>query len=100
MGIRINVDPSRLEMSATRIEQQIVLYEKTYHHLYQNVEALSAGWKGKDNQAFVQQIKGFESDFKTMSVIIKEYANFLKTGAKAYRNLQNDRMLQARKLQN
>lgn len=100
MGIKINVDPARLETSAARIEEQIVAYEKNYHHLYQNVETLSTGWKGKDNQAFVQQIKGFESDFKTMALIMREYANFLKTGAKAYRNLQNDRMLQARRLTN
>ena len=64
MGIQIQVDPSRLESSATRIEQQALAYQKHYNQLFQQVDAMSSGWSGKDNQAFTQQIKGFEKDFE------------------------------------
>ena len=52
MGIQIQVDPSRLESSATRIEQQALAYQKHYNQLFQQVDAMSSGWSGKDNQAF------------------------------------------------
>ena len=45
-------------------------------------------------------IKGFEKDFRAMHLLMKEYANFLKISAKAYRDMQNDRVAQARRLAN
>lgn len=100
MGIQIQVDPSRLDSSAARIEQQALLYQKHYNQLFQQVEVMSSGWSGKDNQAFTQQIKGFEKDFRSMYLLMKEYANFLKVSAKAYRDMQNDRIAQAKRLAN
>ena len=100
MGIQIQVDPSRLESSAARIEQQTLAYQKHYQQLFQQVDAMSSGWSGKDNQAFTQQIKGFEKDFRAMHLLMKEYADFLKVSAKTYRDMQNDRVTQARRLGN
>lgn len=100
MGIKINVDPTRLDTSASHIEQQAKIYETTYHQLFQEVNQLGSGWQGKDNLAFVNQIKGFELDFKAMSTLMIEYANFLKLGAKIYRETQNEQTAQARRLAN
>lgn len=98
MSIRINVDPSRLEASASHIDQQVVSYEKTYHRLFQEVDAMGASWQGKDNLAFVQQIKGFQTDFTKMTALMRDYSNFLKLSARMYRETQEDRVNQARRL--
>lgn len=98
MSIRIHVDPARLDASASHIELQIVSYEKNYHRLFQEVDAMGTSWQGKDNLAFVQQIKGFQSDFYKMATVMREYSNFLKLSAKLYRETQDDRVNQARRL--
>lgn len=100
MSMKINVDPSRLEASASHIEQMYTTYEQEYRRLFQNVQTMGNSWQGKDNQAFVQQIKGFEHDFVAMRNVMKEYAEFLKASARAYRNTQNERASQARRLIN
>lgn len=100
MGIRINVDPAKLESSAARIEQQMAAYERHYRQLFQQVDAMAASWQGKDNQAFTQQIKGFEGDFRSMQTLMNEYASFLKLSARAYRDMQSERAQQARRLAN
>lgn len=100
MGIKINVEPSQLEASATRIENQCQVYESLYRQLYQSVNDLALGWKGKDNQSFTTQIKGFEADFIAMKKLMEEYASYLRRAAKSYRDTQNERAVLARQLRN
>ena len=96
--MKINVDPFQLEHSAAFIEDQILQYEATYQHLLQEVEMMRSAWQGKDNQVFTTQINGFEQDFRKMSVLMRDYAQFLKTSARAYRDTQNERTELARYL--
>lgn len=98
MSISIAVDPLKLENGALRIEQQVMTYDKSYARLYQTVEGMSTSWKGKDNQAFVAQLRAFQTDFQQMSALMKEYATFLRTSAKIYRETQDERTAQARRL--
>lgn len=98
MSISIHVNPEKLENGALRIDQQSCAYEKSYARLYQAVDVMSSAWQGKDNQAFVTQIRAFQTDFQQMSVLMKEYGNFLKMSAKIYRETQNERSAQARRL--
>lgn len=98
MSIRINVDPSRLDASASHIDQQVVSYEKNYNRLLQEVDVMGSSWQGKDNLAFVQQIKSFQTDFTKMATLMRDYSNFLKLSAKIYRETQDDRVNQARRL--
>lgn len=98
MSISINVDPVRLEASATRIEQEAAHYEKGYQQLYQSVDTMSQGWQGKDNLSFTTQIKGFEVDFKHMNALMRQYAQFLRQSALIYRKTQEERMEMARRL--
>lgn len=100
MSVKINVDPARLEASASHIEQMYMNYEREYRRLFQDVQTMGNNWQGKDNQAFVQQINGFVKDFVSMRNLMKEYAEFLKASARAYRNTQNERAQQARHLIN
>lgn len=100
MGIKINVEPSQLESSAARIESQCQSYESNVRQLYNIVNDLAQGWKGKDNQSFTTQIKGFEADFNEMKKLMEEYARYLRHAAKSYRDTQNERALLARQLRN
>lgn len=96
--MRIQVDPQQLDSSSSRIEQQVIAYEKNYQQILQIVETLHAGWQGKDNMAFSEQIKNFEQDFGKMSALMRDYAGFLKTSACVYRDTQEERAMQARSL--
>lgn len=100
MSIKIQVDPARLDSAAGQIEQQTLSYEKNYRRLFQEVAAMGSGWQGKDNQAFVSQIQGFEKDFQQMAALMREYAAFLKLSAKTYRQTQDERAQMARRLVN
>lgn len=98
MSISILVDPARLETSAAAIEQRADQYEKGYRQLYQQVDTMSQGWRGKDNLSFTTQIKGFETDFNQMNVLMRQYAQFLKESAAIYRKTQDERTEMARRL--
>ena len=100
MGIKINVEPTQLEASANQIDNQCQMYENQYHQLYLIVDELSHVWKGKDNQTFTTQIKGFEADFVAMKKLMQEYALYLRKAAKSYRDTQNERAALARQLHN
>ena len=41
MGIKIQVDPSRLDAAAAQIEQQTSSYERNYRRLFQEVDAMA-----------------------------------------------------------
>lgn len=100
MSIKIIVEPSQLDVSAQRIEEQCTQYERTYHQLYQCIDALQSGWQGSDNLAYVNQIQGFRKDFQQMNTLMRQYAQFLRQSAKSYRNVQEDRVAKARTLTN
>lgn len=100
MSIQIQVDPARLDTASSQIEQRSLSYERAFHRLLQEVDAMGSSWKGKDNQAFVSQIHGFEKDFQQMAALMKEYAAFLKYSAKVYRQTQDERAQMARRLTN
>ena len=48
--------------------------------------------------AFSTQIRKFEADFREMSVLCTQYAEFLRNSARAYRETQDDLAVQASNL--
>ena len=40
MSVKINVDPARLEASASHIEQMYMNYEREYRRLFQDVQTM------------------------------------------------------------
>lgn len=96
--MRIVVEPSVLLQYASQMEEKIRAYEKQYQTLYQQIDAMSSSWQGKDNQAYVMQIQGFKKDFQQMVFMLTQYVEFLRTSAKMYQETQDERMMQARKL--
>ena len=94
----IIVEPSRLEDVASRIEQSNSDYERLYRSLYGEVDKMSAAWQGKDNTMFVGQIRSYEHDFNQISIIMKQYTDFLRNSARAYRETQDELYNQASRL--
>ena len=94
----IEVEPERLEMIAQKVETVDSDYQRTCQAIYSEVDKMSNYWTGKDNVAFTNQIKSFEDDLKRISMIMREYADFLRNTAKGYRELQEENFAQANRL--
>ena len=94
----IRVEPERLEIAASSIEEANREYDRTYQAIYTQVDKISSSWQGKDNTAFTNQIKAFEDDLRQISIIMRQYADFLKNSARAYRETQDEVYAQANRL--
>ena len=94
----IQVDPA----SVIKISNNIALaqrdYRRLYNELYNQIDRLSESWQGKDNRAFINQIEGFQDNFRIISVIMSQYSDFLKNAISAYENTQNELYEQASRL--
>ena len=91
----ITVEPEQLETCAMRIDEDNQTYQRTFAQLFDAVDTMKAGWEGKDNLAFSTKIRKFETDFREMSVLCAQYAEFLRNSARAYREMQDDLASQA-----
>lgn len=100
MSRTIIVDPAKLESAAGKMDAYVADYESIYKQLYSEVDGMAAAWQGKDNIAFTNQIKGFEDDFQKMVALMKEYSEFLKKSAVAYRTTQDEITAAAKRLTN
>ena len=90
MNNMINVDPSSLEKTAGRVESADGDYQRLFNSLYSEVDRLETNWGGKDNKAFSGKIRSFEEDLRQISLITRQYAEFLRASAKAYRETQDE----------
>jgi len=94
----IYVEPDRLFETAGKVDQANNEYEQNYKAIYSEVDKLSNAWKGKDNTMFTNQIKSFENDFIQISIIMKQYADFLRNTGRAYREAQDEAYSDASRL--
>ena len=100
MARQIEVTPELLEAAAGRIEGLAGDYQRQYNVLYEKTGAMASTWSGKDNVAYIEQIAGFKDDFEKMHNLMKQYAEFLRASAKAYRETQSTVQTEARRLVN
>lgn len=98
MAKSIVVQPEKLRTAAKETRDHAATYQKLYKQLYSEVEAMGQAWQGKDNVAYVTQIKGFTDDFQRMEKLMTEYAQFLDNAANAYDAQQNDVVAKAKTL--
>ena len=99
-NVVIKVTPAELRTVATKIRSQAEDYAKQYTQLFSDVDRKANAWKGKDNTAFTNQIKGFLDDFQSMKALLEEYAAFLDKSANAYEQTQDEITSAAQRLQN
>ncbi len=86
----ITVDPAQLESAAARIDDHNQNYVRAFTNLFEAVETMKSGWEGKDNYAFSAKISQFESDFREMNLLCTQYAEFLRSSARSYIQIQDD----------
>lgn len=86
----IIVEPTRLEDSASKVESYDSDYQRVYSLLYEEVDKMASVWQGKDNTMFTNKIKEFEDDFRQISILLRQYAEFLRNTARAYRETQDE----------
>ena len=96
----ILVTPEVLETTASSIKGLADEYRAQYTELYSQTDALATTWSGADNAAFKNQIDGFKDDLEKMYTLMNNYAEYLKTTAKAYRETQQTIADRARALIN
>ncbi len=94
----IQVTPEVLERHAAKITEAHDSYIRCVSQLFDAVETMRAGWKGKDNLTFQTKISKFEGDFRQMAALCIQYAEFLRNSAQAYRAMQEDLAAQAQSL--
>ena len=94
----IRVETSELMKVASRIETAKQDYQRLYINLYTLIDRASSSWQGKDNVAFVNQIKAYEEDFRQIAIIMSQYSDFLKNSALAYESTQDELFHQASNL--
>lgn len=94
----IMVEPNRLEVAASNIDSANSDYERIYQAMYAEVDKMSSSWQGKDNTMFTSQIKSFEDDLRQISIVMREYADFLRSSARSYREAQDEIYSRASKL--
>jgi len=100
MSRAITVQPTVLKKTADSLNQSVAEYEKIYKQLFSEVDGMGAAWQGIDNQAFVNQIKGFMDDFQNMANLMKNYSQFLTESATIYEAAQNEIVSSAKRLTN
>ena len=99
-AVKIRVTPEELRTVANTIRTLSDQYTKQYTQLFSDVDGMANAWKGKDNVAFTNKIKGFMDDFQGMKNILEEYAAFLEKSAATYEQTQNEITNAAQRLQN
>lgn len=93
------VTTEKLDSSAAIIEEKTAKYDSEWQKLYTELAAISSDqWKGIANQVFNEKLRGYENDFREMSNILRQYAEFLKTAAKNYRDTEEALQSEAQNL--
>ena len=100
MARNIEVTPEMLPTAAASIESMAGDYKTQYETLYKETSSMASTWSGKDNQSYISQIEGFKDDLEKMYKLMGDYAEFLRTAAKAYQDTQDAVTTEAKNLLN
>ncbi len=87
-----------VHQSASYLKSKANEYEVTVQKIYSTMHQLETIWKGKDNQAFIQQLDTFRPQLNRMREIMEQYGNYLQACAQQYEALQNERTMAASRL--
>lgn len=95
---QIIVEPERLCDTASKVEACATDYDRVYKHLFNEIDKMSSAWDSKDNIMFTNKINEFVDDFRQISILMKQYAEFLRNSARAYKDVQDELYAAAAKL--
>ncbi|MDR1464441.1 MAG: WXG100 family type VII secretion target [Oscillospiraceae bacterium] len=91
-------DIGQLRTSATRIRTLAQQCQSCYQSLYQDVNAMGAAWKGKDNAAYVNQVNGFRDDFQQLYQLLADFSALAGDASGEYQQALNDSVTAARQI--
>ena len=100
MAKRIRVTPQELQTASKKMADLSESYTGIYTQLMQAASTMGEAWEGADNQAFVDQINGFNADLKSMADKLLTASQALETQRTNYVQRQENKMVQVRKLTN
>lgn len=96
--MKINISTEDVYQSASYLKLKANDYYTTVQRIYSTMHQLENIWKGKDNQAFIQQLDTFRPQLNRMREVVEQYGNYLQTCAQQYEALQNERTMAASRL--
>lgn len=95
---KIYVEPERLESTSNSVLQANDEYISLYQSLYNEIDKVSETWMGKENTQFNNKVKSYQDDLRKISIIMRQYAEYLSKTAKSYRETQDELYNQATRL--
>lgn len=87
---KIAVDVEQLLSCADRMNDTNQDYMQKVNEFFNTVDTMASAWQGKDNTAFTSKISKFNGDFKSLSLLCNQYADFVRNSARAYEETQNE----------
>lgn len=97
----INVDHSRLEKTASAVDDYVTKHKHNMNSIDTNVTALKTAWEGEDYDQMAARWQQMNSDDSTSGEMLKaleSYADFLRFAAEQYKTAQIDAINRANRL--
>lgn len=96
--VRIQVDMASVANTGMILKNKAFEYDQAIQKIYMRMHEMQSFWQGKDNQAFINQLEGFQPQLKKMTHVIEQYGNYLQSSASQYEQLQQERANAASRL--
>lgn len=101
MGKQINVMSfEEMANASQKLQAASEAYTDIYTQLMREASTMGSAWEGADNLAFVDQIKGFTNELKSMAEKISTASQALAKQRAQYVARQENNISQVRKLTN
>lgn len=101
MGKQISVSSfEEMAKTSAKLKEISGTYTEIYKQLMQEAETMGAAWEGADNQAFVEQIKGFTEELQQMADKVQAAAEALDKQRQNYVDRQESNISQVKQLKN
>ena len=94
----IQVNTEEVFQTSSFLKNQSAEYEQLIKKTQTMIHDTSSIWKGKDNQELVTKIDSFQPQLLKIKSIMEQYAAYLNSCAIQYNQLQQERMMAARRL--
>ncbi len=98
--MRLVVDPPELHKAADKFRELAEEYSTVYLRLINSASTMGEAWKAADNLAFVDQIKGFCDELKTMAGHLVQAGSALDMQAKNYEDVRDNNISSVKQLAN
>lgn len=96
--MRIQVNTEEVFQTSVFLKNQANEYEQMIRKIQSTIHETSSIWQGKDNEALIQKMDSFQPQLLRIKSVMEQYAAYLNACAIQYNQLQQERMMAARRL--